>query len=48
LVEQDDEEPLLHRLADMLPGIQAYDRTTINAWEDAGVRAAVKATSRSS
>src|SRR6478672_10031724 len=34
------------QLLDLLPGVPALDRTTINAWEDAEFLAAVKATKR--
>ena len=39
-------EPTIHQLADVLDGIEALDRTTINAWEDAAFVSAVKATGR--
>ena len=38
--------PTIRQLADVLEGIEAFDRTTINAWEDAEFVAAVKATGR--
>ena len=38
--------PTIHQLADVLEGIEAFDRTTINAWEDAEFVAAVRATGR--
>jgi len=38
--------PTIHQLADVLPGIAAFDRTTINAWEDQEFVTAVKATGR--
>jgi nicotinamidase-related amidase len=38
--------PTIHQLLDVLTGIEAYDRTTINAWEDKEFIAAVKATGR--
>jgi nicotinamidase-related amidase len=36
----------IRQLAEVLAGINAFDRTTINAWEDEEFVAAVKATSR--
>jgi nicotinamidase-related amidase len=39
-------QPTIHQLADVLDGIEALDRTTINAWEDAQFVSAVKATGR--
>jgi nicotinamidase-related amidase len=39
-------QPLIHQLADILPGIEPVDRTAINAWEDDDFVAAVKATGR--
>ena len=27
-------QPTIHQLADVLDGVEALDRTTINAWED--------------
>ena len=39
-------QPTIHQLADVLAGIEAIDRTSINAWEDAEFVAAVKATGR--
>lgn len=39
-------KPTIHQLTDVLEGIEAIDRTTINAWEDQEFLAAVKATSR--
>jgi nicotinamidase-related amidase len=39
-------QPTIHQLADVLDGIEALDRTTINAWEDAEFVSAVKATGR--
>jgi nicotinamidase-related amidase len=38
--------PTIRQLADVLAGIEAFDRTTINAWEDEEFVAAVRATSR--
>jgi nicotinamidase-related amidase len=38
--------PTIRQLAAVLAGIEAFDRTTINAWEDEQFVAAVKATSR--
>jgi nicotinamidase-related amidase len=34
------------QLAELLEGVTSYDRTSINAWEDAQFKAAVKATGR--
>jgi nicotinamidase-related amidase len=39
-------QPTIHQLADALDGIEALDRTTINAWEDTDFVDAVKATGR--
>ncbi len=39
-------QPTIHQLADVLEGIEAIDRTTINAWEDVEFVEAVKATGR--
>jgi nicotinamidase-related amidase len=36
----------IHQLQEVLSGVESYDRTTINAWEDEGFVRAVKATSR--
>ena len=38
--------PMIHQLAEVLPGIQPFDRTSINAWEDDDFVAAVQATGR--
>jgi nicotinamidase-related amidase len=38
--------PTIRQLAEVLAGINAFDRTTINAWEDEEFVAAVKDTSR--
>ena len=38
--------PTIHQLAEVLVGIEAFDRTTINAWEDEEFVTAVKATGR--
>jgi nicotinamidase-related amidase len=38
--------PTIAQLQEVLPGVPSYDRTTINAWEDAEFLAAVKATGR--
>jgi nicotinamidase-related amidase len=38
--------PTIRQLAEVLPGIEAFDRTTINAWEDEEFVAAVKAAGR--
>lgn len=39
-------KPTVQPLLDVLGGIKAYDRTTINAWEDVEFRKAVEATGR--
>jgi nicotinamidase-related amidase len=39
-------QPTIHQLADVLDGVDALDRTTINAWEDVEFVDAVKATGR--
>jgi nicotinamidase-related amidase len=39
-------QPTIHQLAGVLDGIEAIDRTTINAWEDVEFVEAVKATGR--
>jgi nicotinamidase-related amidase len=39
-------EPTIHQLTDLLPGVDPIDRTTINAWEDREFQRAVKATGR--
>jgi nicotinamidase-related amidase len=39
-------QPTIHQLAEVLDGIEALDRTTINAWEDVEFVDAVKATGR--
>src|ERR1700750_2680271 len=39
-------QPTIHQLADVLDGVEALDRTTINAWEDEEFVDAVKATGR--
>jgi nicotinamidase-related amidase len=38
--------PTIHQLADVLVGIEAFDRTAINAWEDEDFVTAVKAAGR--
>lgn len=38
--------PTIHQLTEVLDGVEAIDRTAINAWEDADFVAAVKATGR--
>ena len=38
--------PTIHQLAEVLEGIEEFDRTTINAWEDEEFVTAVKATGR--
>jgi nicotinamidase-related amidase len=39
-------EPTIHQVAEVLAGIEAFDRTTINAWEDEQFVTAVKVTGR--
>jgi nicotinamidase-related amidase len=39
-------QPLIHQLVDILPGVEPIDRTPINAWEDDDFVAAVKAAGR--
>jgi nicotinamidase-related amidase len=39
-------QPTIHQITDVLSGVEAIDRTSINAWEDADFVAAVKATGR--
>src|SRR3954453_10088901 len=39
-------EPTIHQLSEVLVGIEALDRTSINAWEDEEFVTAVKATGR--
>jgi nicotinamidase-related amidase len=39
-------KPTIHQLLDVFGNIRAYDRTTLNAWEDLEFVAAVKATGR--
>jgi len=38
--------PTIHQLQDVLTGVESYDRTAINAWEDVEFLTAVKATGR--
>ena len=38
--------PTIHQLQDVLTGVESFDRTTINAWEDEEFVRAVKATGR--
>ena len=45
-VESGLNKPMLRPLREVFSGLNIYDRTTINAWEDKEVRAAVKATGR--
>jgi len=40
-------QPTIHQITDVLPDVQAIDRTSINAWEDEDFNRAVKATERS-
>ena len=39
-------QPTIHQITDVLPGVVPIDRTSINAWEDEDFVAAVKATGR--
>jgi nicotinamidase-related amidase len=39
-------QPTIHQITDVLTGVEPLDRTSINAWEDEDVVAAVKATGR--
>jgi nicotinamidase-related amidase len=39
-------QPTIHQLREVLPGVEAIDRTSINAWEDEDFVAAVRATKR--
>ena len=39
-------QPTIHQLQDILLGVESFDRTTINAWEDVEFNKAVKATGR--
>lgn len=39
-------KPTIHQLTEVLPDVVAIDRTSINAWEDVDLVAAVKATGR--
>jgi isochorismate hydrolase len=39
-------QPTIHQLTEVLGDIETYDRTSINAWEDAEFQAAVKTTGR--
>jgi nicotinamidase-related amidase len=39
-------QPTIHQLTEILPGVKPIDRTSINAWEDVDFVAAVKATAR--
>lgn len=39
-------KPVIHQLQEVFPGMEAIDRTTLNAWEDEAFLAAVKATGR--
>jgi nicotinamidase-related amidase len=39
-------EPTIHQEREVLPGVEAIDRTSINAWEDDDFVAAVRATKR--
>ena len=39
-------QPTIHQLQDILPDVESFDRTTINAWEDVEFRKAVEATGR--
>lgn len=39
-------QPTIHQITDVLEGVEAIDRTSINAWEDEDFNRAVKATDR--
>jgi nicotinamidase-related amidase len=39
-------KPTIHQITDVLPGVEAIDRTAINAWEDEDFVRAVRATER--
>src|SRR5579863_2970069 len=39
-------EPTVHQLREVLTGVEAFDRTTVNAWEDEQFVTAVRATGR--
>ena len=39
-------QPTIHQLQEILPGVESFDRTTINAWEDVEFVNAVKASNR--
>ena len=39
-------QPTIHQLKEIFPGVEELDRTTINAWEDIEFTKAVKATGR--
>lgn len=39
-------QPLIHQLAEVFPGLEPIDRTSINAWQDEDFVAAVRATGR--
>jgi nicotinamidase-related amidase len=39
-------QPTIHQIREVLPGVEAIDRTSINAWEDEDLVAAIKATGR--
>jgi len=39
-------KPILHQLREVFDGVDPFDRTTINAWEDKEVREAIIATGR--
>ncbi|HEY2068511.1 MAG TPA: hydrolase [Rhizomicrobium sp.] len=45
-VKSGKNQPTIHQLQHVLPGQASFDRTTINAWEDADFLAAVKDTGR--
>src|SRR5260370_1812032 len=45
-VSNGSNQPTIEELQDVLTGITALDRTTINAWEDAGFKQAVRAAGR--
>jgi nicotinamidase-related amidase len=45
-VKTDINKPTIHQITDVLPGVEAIDRTSINAWEDECFVRAVRATER--
>jgi nicotinamidase-related amidase len=45
-VKSNVNKPTIHQITDVLPGVGAIDRTSINAWEDEDFVRAVRATER--